>query len=279
MKAVRYAAGALAGLLVAGFPFLALSYSDGAPSGFTGPEQYCTACHFTYPLDSGTGSVVVTAPPTFTAGVAVPITVTVVNTTPPEPVTKTGFQVSVRDAASTGTHAGDFIVDGTTVQLAQGHPDFVTHTTASNAGPSWTFQWVPPAADVPDAVTVYAVGNAANGDLEFTGDYIYSTTVTLTRSGVAVEEGPVAGDVRLGRVAPNPVRAAAEVTLTLARPAHVVARLLDAQGREVRRVADGARTAGPALLRVETLGLAAGPYLLEVVADGARATRALTVAR
>jgi hypothetical protein len=77
------------------------------------------------------------------------------------------------------------------------------------------------------------------------------------------------------------------VSLTLERTSHVVARLLDASGREVRSVVDSELGRGETLLRVETTGLAAGTYLLQVdAAPGsspgqvfARASRRLTVAR
>jgi hypothetical protein len=169
-------------------------------------------------------------------------------------------------------------VDTVLVQYA-GIPEFVTHTDSSNGGSTWTFQWVPPATGAPAAVTIYAAGNAANGNGDPTGDYIYTTSATLDRVNVAAEAGPEAAAVRLGPIAPNPVRGTATAALTLDRPARVRARLLDVQGRTVRTVAEGERAAGASSLRVETAGLAAGAYVLEVEAAGTRVVRSLTVAR
>jgi hypothetical protein len=279
MKVLRYAAGGALTLLVAGYPFLALTYSTGAPSGFSGPEQNCSACHNDFPVNSGTGSVTITAPPTFTPGLPVQVTVSVNNTTPPDTLNRQGFELSSRDAANTSTRVGTYIVDGITVQNAQGSPDFVTHTWTSNTGTSWTFQWVPPAAGSPAQVTMYAAGNAANGNGDSTGDHIYTTSVTLNRQGVAGEPGPVVADLLVGNLMPNPVRNDAVVSITLTHTSDVTARIVDTSGRVVRTVMQGELGAGETLVRVDASGLAAGAYLLSVDAGGDRSVRRLTVAR
>jgi hypothetical protein len=279
MTAIRYAAGILLAFVVAGYPFLALTYSTGAPSGFSGPEQNCSACHNDFPVDSGSGSVTITAPPVFTPGVPVLISVSVANTTPPDSVNRQGFELSTRDAAMTSTRVGTYVVDGITVQNAQGSPDFVTHTGTSNMGTVWTFEWLPPAVGSPPQVTMYAAGNAANGNGDSTGDYIYTTSVTLDRTTSAGEDGPDAAGLLLGPVSPNPVRGDAVVSITLARTLPVQAYLVDAAGRVVRTVLDAELAGGESFVRVNTRGLAAGAYVLRVVADGRQATRRLTVLR
>jgi hypothetical protein len=278
MNLIRYAVGLSLALVVAGYPFLALTYSTGAPAGFSGPEQDCSACHNSFPVNSGTGSVTITAPPTFTPGVPVPVSVTVVNTTPPNPDVRQGFELSTRDAAITATRVGTYVVDGTTVQNAQGSPDYVTHTEGGNALTTWNFSWVPPAV-APEQVRMYAAGNATDGNGNPTGDHIYTTSVTIDRSTVAGEAGPEALALRVGAVSPNPVRRSALVAVTLAEPARLSARIVDAAGRTVRTVADADAAAGETVLRVSTAGLAAGAYMLVVDAGGARVTRSLTVAR
>jgi len=278
MKSLRYAAGAVMLAVVAGYPFLALTYSTGAPAGFSGPEQNCSACHNDHPVNSGTGFVSITAPPQFTPGVPVQITVSVLNTTPPDSLPRQGFELSIRDAANTATRLTGFIVDGTTVQLAQGSPEFVTHTEASNTAASWTFQWLPPASP-PEQVTIFAAGNASNGNGAPTGDHIYTTSLTIDRHTVAVEPSPLAELLSVGFVAPNPVRSVATLPMTLARPAEVTARVVDGAGRTVRVLADGRRGAGEASLTIEASGLPAGVYFVLVEAEGVRTTRRLTVAR
>ncbi|HEX9952438.1 MAG TPA: phospholipase D-like domain-containing protein, partial [Rubricoccaceae bacterium] len=70
--------------------------------------------------------------------------------------------------------------------------------------------------------------------------------------------------------APNPVRGAARVTVSLPEAASLDVRLFNVLGQEVARVADGEHAAGAHTLTVETGRLAPGVYLLRVEA-GARA--------
>lgn len=279
MKARRYAAGSLLALAVVGYPFLALTYSSGAPSGFSGPEQNCTACHGSFPVNSGTGAVAISAPATFTPGVPVQVTVSVTNTTPPDPSNLQGFELSTRDAAMTSARIGTYVVDGVSVQNAQGSPDYVTHTSFSNTESSWTFEWVPPVVGSPPTVTMFAAGNAANGNGVPAGDYIYATSVNLDRQGVAGEPRPDIATLQVGPITPNPVRLHAVVSVTLARTSHVSAYLVDAAGRVLRTIVDEQLGAGESLLRVTPTGLPAGTYALVLEADGERHSRRMTIVR
>ena len=281
LKAGLAAACAFALPFLASPPAPAHSYSEGAPAGFSGPDFYCNACHSvagpgSNPVNSGTGSVVITAPDTFTPGTPVPITVTVHNTTPTNgPFPRQGFEVSARDAA-TLDHVGSFVVDGTSVQFSPNSTEmnFVTHTATSNMDTTWTFAWMPPDTDAPPAITFYAAGNAADGD--FTGfgdddDKIYADSLVLVRVGVANEPDAPALAFRLEAPSPNPVAAGSTATARylLERPAAVAVRLLDGRGRVVRVFDGGRRGAGAHALRIETAGLPAGAYFLTLsTADG-----------
>ncbi len=53
--------------------------------------------------------------------------------------------------------------------------------TAGTGSAKYEFDWTPPSTNVGN-ITVYVAGNAANGDIQTTGDHIYSTTFTLTPS-------------------------------------------------------------------------------------------------
>ena len=156
----RFHARAAAAVCVVTLPLLALpsapahSYSSGAPAAFSGPEQYCNACHGgpdDNPVNSGDGAVAITAPDTFAPGETVTVTVTVTSTSP-SPTRKQGFSLSARDGDL--GHVGSFVVDGTTVQYAQGLEEYVTHTASSNTAESWTFAWVAPSEGAPEEVTL-----------------------------------------------------------------------------------------------------------------------------
>jgi hypothetical protein len=291
--AAGLAAAALLVLPLLTFPAVpAHSYSEGAPSGFSGPDQYCNVCHTDPPgipdsnlVNSGTGSVVITAPGTFAPGVPVPVTVEVNNTTPTNgPVPRQGFELSARDPD--GAHVGTFVVDGTTVQFSPNSTEmeYVTHTGASNMDTTWTLAWVPPATDAPASVTFYAAGNAADGDFIGFGDNddeIYADSLVLTRMSVSNEPEAPALAARLSAPFPNPVAGGADAAARYAldRPASVTARLLDGRGRVVRVLATGRRGAGAHALRIPTDGLPAGTYFVALSTPEGTLVQPLTVAR
>jgi hypothetical protein len=258
------------------------SYSSGAPAAFSGPEQYCNACHGgvgNNPVNSGTGFVEITGPATFEPGEVVPITVSVYNTSIPDgPSVLQGFEVSARVGGSLD-HVGDFEVDGTTVQYAQGDERYVTHTSASNADTSWTFAWVAPATDAPPTVLLYVAGNAANGNgFPDEGDEIYADSLELALV-TANEPGASPLAFRLEAPYPNPLRTAATVRYVLDRPAPVEVALRDGRGRVVRVLERAARGAGAYTLRLSADGLAAGTYFLTLATPEGTQAQPVTVAR
>ena len=92
---------------------------------------------------------------------------------------------------------------------------------------------------------------------------------------VAAETVPEAAGLSLGPVAPNPIAGRATVPFALDLPASVSLRLVDLQGREVRRLASGSYPAGAHTVPLDTHGLAAGVYLVRL--DAPRASRTVTV--
>ncbi|MEP6786867.1 MAG: choice-of-anchor V domain-containing protein [Acidobacteriota bacterium] len=185
---------AAVGVFVAYFIFgdgekVGASASGPSPSHTGAPaEDNCTACHTSYPVDSGDGSVSITGVPiNYTPGQQVPITVK----TAQSDATIYGFQLTAINAS--GQTVGTFTLPSqnpSTMQLVDNIIGgqirvYVEHTVdglftnnvfGSN---SWTFTWTAPN---PSAGTVffYAAGNAANSDGTPTGDYIYTTTATTT---------------------------------------------------------------------------------------------------
>ncbi|HYE95829.1 MAG TPA: choice-of-anchor V domain-containing protein, partial [Rubricoccaceae bacterium] len=233
-------AAAIAAAFLTASPPRGHTYSSGAPSGFSGPEQNCSACHSDFAPNSGTGSVTILAPSTYAPGDTIQITVVVHNTTPQEgSPRRTGFEASVRDAA-TLAHTGTLDLGGSTrIQFADGLPEWVTHTGTGNADTSWTFFWRPPAVGGPDTVRIYAAGNAANTDFTPSGDYIYTASHAMARMIVGTEPGPAPGALAVEGVFPNPVRSSAEVAFRLRRAAPVSLALRDGRGRLVRAAALG----------------------------------------
>ena len=105
-------------------------------------------------------------------------------------------------------------------------------------------------------------------------------TFTFVRTNATAGEGGAeALAFGLSNPAPNPARGASTLALSLGEAQTVDVRVLDALGRTVAVLAQGAQPAGALSLRLDTAGLAAGVYT--VVARGAAATaaRRLVVAR
>jgi hypothetical protein len=286
MRLVYGLAGVLLALgIVLYQPPVAVSNSSGSQPLFNGSPvtidqggALCTACHSSFEPNEGTGSVTIDAPSTFMPGETITFTVTVDNTTPPVGTLKQGFQVSVEDDAAV-EHAGTLvIVDDENTRFSSGEQKYVTHTTAGNAQTTWTVGWTAP-TDAPETVTIYAAGNAANGNFAPTGDYIYTTSATLSRSGVSNEEEATPLVARVEAIYPNPFVRAATVELTLERATPVTVTLYDGLGRAIRILEEGTIGAGAHTVRVERDGLAAGVYFIEVRTPEAVTTRPITLAR
>ncbi len=158
-------------------------------------EDNCTACHTSFPVNSGSGNVAITGiPANYLPNQQIPITVTVSDPVPSAAIW--GFQLTAIDAL--GKKIGTYtlptqvparsqtvngIVGGNNRQYVEHTIDglFTQGVFGSN---SWTFTWKAPTQRV-GKVSFYASGNAANGDGTNGGDYIY-TTSRATLSGTAI---------------------------------------------------------------------------------------------
>ncbi|HLA63089.1 MAG TPA: T9SS type A sorting domain-containing protein, partial [Rhodothermales bacterium] len=93
---------------------------------------------------------------------------------------------------------------------------------------------------------------------------------------VAAEGGPAAAVFAL-TATPNPATGAATVAYTLPEAARVRVTVYDVLGRAVAVLAEGAQSAGAHTAALDAAALPAGPYLVVLDADGARATTRVTV--
>jgi uncharacterized protein (TIGR03437 family) len=185
----------IAGLLMIGYGLggqRADANSFGPPTGHTGApgESNCTACHFGNALNSGGGTFAITGVPTnYTSGQEVTVTVTLTQTGR----ALYGFQLTAID--DTGRQAGTIAAtDATRTQLVTDtisgatrqyleHTSSGTSPSGTNQG-SWAFRWTAPTTNV-GRITFYAAGNAANGNFQQTGDFIYTTTAVTNPASSA----------------------------------------------------------------------------------------------
>ncbi len=155
-------------------------------AGFTGSpgEGTCAggACHNSFGLNTGPGSVSISTNipgNEYTPGATYQVSIKVKQTGQP----LFGFGCEVLD--SNNLPAGTFTVtDAVKTQLvnaSNGRPN-MTHKLnggASNDSAIFTFDWTAPANNIGN-ITFYFTGNAANGNGNNSGDYIYSGSYTIT---------------------------------------------------------------------------------------------------
>ena len=189
------------------------SASGPTPSHTGAPgEGNCTACHGDFPVNSGTGSVTISAlPATYAPNQQIPITVT----TSQADAVIYGFQLTALD--SQGRRVGAFTLPTQNPPQIQidtgivegGQRSYVQHTVAGIiptvfGSKSWTFTWTAPAQGA-GTVRFFVAGNAANSDGGTSGDYIYTSaksindSTNLPRGTIADFDGDGKSDIAVFR--------------------------------------------------------------------------------
>jgi uncharacterized protein (TIGR03437 family) len=128
-----------------------------------------------------------------------------------------GFELAARFVSDETKQAGNFTAVANTIRVTcapnstpapcGGETEFATHVAASTYagqrdGAEWTVEWTPPSTDAGEII-LYAVGNAANNNNLFSGDFIYATNVKISADGTCtVSSKPTVrgvGDAASGR--------------------------------------------------------------------------------
>ena len=160
-----------------------------ARSGVSGVTCSTSGCHNDLPANAGRGSVSITGlPAEWTPGVPYPLQVSVSHSG----ASLYGFQMTAVD--STGAQAGGFAIGmGTAIQSGSVGGKTIEHMQHSSASPNHTFSfsWTAPETSSTGAVRFNVAANAANGNFNQVGDFIYFTEtsispVTLTAEGEAL---------------------------------------------------------------------------------------------
>ena len=168
-------------LLSMGLAHCVWANAGSPPLGLTGApkESTCRDCHGRA-VGKG-GSVTVTGMPAEYVPGAVYILMVQVAMTGQK---RWGFETTILKAD--GTQGGDLIATDTrntrrSVNRTRGRT-YIAHTAAGTAngtkdlGPFWKFDWKAPDAGS-GPVTIYAAGNAANGNNSDNGDFIFTTSL------------------------------------------------------------------------------------------------------
>jgi hypothetical protein len=158
-----------------------LANHKGPPAEVTGGfrEDTCNSCHDTYALNEGRrqslGDVVITGfPASYQPGESYPIKLEVTHVKDRD---LWGFELATR--FKDGSQAGHLkSVDGNSQILSEKGIEYIQHTADGTFSNVFTFTWTAPDAAMGE-VSVHAAANAANADADTTGDYIYSTALTV----------------------------------------------------------------------------------------------------
>ncbi len=159
-------------------------------------EGSCTACHTSFELNAGPGTVQISGlPASYASGQQIELSVTATQ----QSAVIYGFQLTAIDGSGQGV--GTFILpkqNPSQTQILDGivgenqMRQYVEHTgdglfTENVFGSnSWTFTWTAPST-LTGKIDFYVAGNAADGDGGTSGDYIYtSSKSTLPASSPSV---------------------------------------------------------------------------------------------
>jgi len=160
----------------------ASGFLSGPIAGRTGaPNDICDSltcntdpCHTSYRLDTGRAKFSITVPTTYETSKTIDVLITFDNSN----TGLHGFEITAMD--TTNTKIGTFTSTDDTTQTESYRNQYAAHTTIGTAESSWTIQWSAPSENVSGPITFYAAGNEANGDGTSAGDYIYTSTATVS---------------------------------------------------------------------------------------------------
>lgn len=175
--------------------FASHAYAEGAPPGFSGgfEEESCHACHFDAEPNSNGGRVTIEGvPASFAAGQRYTLTVTLTRSG----MKRAGFQLVARfkdSGAQAGTLApGPDEAERVGVASLGG----VQYAGQKHAGSSvdaadaalWTIEWTAP--DRGEPVVFHVAANAADGNENANGDFVYTQSVESRHRPIREKSSP-----------------------------------------------------------------------------------------
>jgi FlgD Ig-like domain len=264
----------------------AQAFSSNPPNERTNApgEGNCTACHSSFALNSGTGTLAVTGPiVSYVPGQSYDLQVELQD---PD-ASRWGFEFTIIGAD--GNEIGSLTsLDGQTQVGTNGVRTYGKHTSAgtqngTTTGVSWTVRWTAPAAGAGDA-TIYLAGNAANGNGSNSGDRIYAISDLWTENTASPAPLPALAGVDLQPNYPNPFNPLTTIAYELDDAQSVRLTVYSVDGRLVRRLEDGFRGEGRHEVQWNGLNqqgqaVPSGTYFYHLQAGGAGLTRSMVLVR
>jgi len=224
---------------------MVVAFSDG--SNFTGstgaPGEMSCSCHGA--ADIGSGSASIDAQGAFMPGDTINVTARVENAG----TSRWGFAVTVLD--NNDEAIGEMIVTDPvrTLKTESNNRQYIKHTeTGTDWGTAdstvWQFQWVAPDNGV-EEVTFYMSGMASDGNFLTDGDSSYTTSLLISRTGVADDVGgTLPNGYELTQNYPNPFNPTTTIEYNIPHRSFVTVTVYNARGQKIRTVVQDTKTAG-----------------------------------
>ncbi len=237
------------------------------PAGHTGatPGVNCaTSCHTGNPLNAPGGSVGVNGlPANYTPGTVYPFTLSINHGA----ANRLRWGFSIRAVGTANNDVGTFStispsnagVNGT--ELSHLNAPF---TPASNTFTFNNLRWTAPASPTPQeqTVTFYFVGNAANGDNNNTGDFIYTASRVSVLTPTSVNE-QLPG-VQQWKAFNHPLASNIMVRYSLKESTVIGFTVYDVTGKQLAAIQEKRLPAGEHQQLIEIGRLQSGIYTVEM---------------
>lgn len=279
--AISFAIILLAGMAWS-YPGSYMGKRTGAPG-----ETSCNSCH-SGAVNSGSGSVGLSAPVEYMPDETVDLTVSLANAG----MVRWGFQITALDASD--QPVGQFVIsDATNTQLRTDTRQYVFQTKngsykgTADVSPGWSLQWIAPAQGA-GAVTFWLSGLAANDGQGTGGDSVYTTSRTVTEA-VGTSVGDQTGSTlpagfALSQNYPNPFNPATSIQYDVPAPVRVTISIYNILGKRVRTLVDELKVAGSYTVNWDATDsegrrVSSGMYFYRFQAGTVTATRQMVLLR
>jgi hypothetical protein len=262
----------LAVSIICSFIFISADtkYSGAAPTGNTGAEgSTCRNCHGGNPLNASGGSVTIDGlPSTYTPGQTYNFTVKINHGNSDRK--RWGF--AVKAVTSTNpTVVGTFSENNPNALISDGeigHSNAPT-TTSSNTYTFNNLSWTAPANPSPNSdatnIIFYVIGNAADGVTGMPGDFIYTTTQTVTlNTPSSVNESVLSHqNVNIATAGKSIL-----VDFSLSKPSSIQPIIYSLGGQKLLNLPEKKYNSGKHNINIDGSNLSGGTYLLIIQNNG-----------
>lgn len=196
---------------VLGWMMISSTTSSGGKSGKTGApgENDCSQCHSGSGVNTGVGAVTLNTG--MTGGYALGQTYSMSVSVSQTGISLFGFSIVALNAngASVGTFVAGADNHSENLTVSGNNRQYITHNTnggATSNNHTFNFTWTSPTSDA-GAVTFYVSANAANGNGGTSGDFIYTTSSTVSAS-----LGGGGGSFVINEINPDPAEVGTDTT-------------------------------------------------------------------